>query len=81
MSAVPLRKTRAVILGGFVGLTGSIEPVPSDTDVVEWQRDQHERAVQNWRMNQWAQRWFARFTSAESDEIALGAFRLFLACV
>lgn len=81
-SHVPFRKTRAILMRGFLDTPAPPPtPIPATTDVIEWQREQHQRALKNWRADQWAQTWFYRFASDESDAVALGAFRLFLTCV
>jgi hypothetical protein len=78
----PFQKTRAILLQGFLDSPmPPLGPIPGASDVIEWQQDQHRRALKNWRNSQWAQVWFKRFGSAASNDTAVGAFRLFLSCV
>jgi hypothetical protein len=78
----PFRKTRAVLLRGFLdSAEAPQEPSAAPTDAIDWQREQHERALEYWRYNRWAKTWFQRFVSEGPESDALGAFRLFLRCV
>lgn len=77
----PFFKVRALRLLGFVGdgLSSSLPTCP--TDALEWQEEQLTAAVKDQNVGEWARRWFATFVSTGSDDVALGAFRMFLRCV
>lgn len=77
----PLFKVRALRLLGFSsdGLPRSLPTSPADA--LEWQQEQLTAAVKDQNVGEWARRWFATFVSTESDDVALGAFRMFLRCV
>ena len=81
-STVPFLKTRAILLRGFIN-TAAVpsDPITSTTDVIDWQREQHERAIKNWKTAQWARSWFNEFMSHETEAGSVAAFRLFLSCV
>jgi hypothetical protein len=76
-----LFKVRALRLLGFGsdGPPSSLPPGPADA--LEWQEEQLTAAVKNQNVGTWARRWFATFVSTGSDDVALGAFRMFLRCV
>jgi hypothetical protein len=77
----PLFKVRALRLLGF-GREGLPSSLPTcANDALEWQEEQLAAAVKDQSIGKSARRWFARFVSAGSDDIALGAFRMFLRCV
>lgn len=77
----PLFKVRALRLLGFgrERLPSSLPTVA--TDALEWQDEQLAAAMKEQSVGKWARRWFATFASAGSDDVALGAFRMFLRCV
>lgn len=77
----PLFKVRALRLLGF-GSDGVPKSLPTGpVDALEWQQEQLTAAVKDQNVGEWARRWFATFVSTGSDDVALGAFRMFLRCV
>jgi hypothetical protein len=70
-SDIPLRKTRAVLMQGSLYTSAPPpDPIAATTDVVEWQAEQHQRALKNWRADHWAQTSFSRFASEDSSASA-----------
>lgn len=77
----PFAKVRALRILGFGGraLPSSLPACPADA--AEWQQEQLAAAAKDQSVGEWARRWFATFVSADSDDNALGAFRMFLRSV
>lgn len=80
-SESPLLKVRALRLLGFGsdGLPSSLRTC--STDALEWQDEQLTAALKDQSVGEWARQWFSTFVSTGSDDVALGAFRMFLRCV
>ena len=77
-----LFRIRALRLLGFAIVPPFSSSEAADSaDAVEWQEEQEARATRDQRLGAWAHQWFASFVSASSDDVALGAFRMFLRCV
>ena len=73
---------RAVALLGFSCETqdGELLAQWQATHPDSWVRDVAQTALQNYRRNTWARRWFDRFLEREDRVHAWAAFRLFLRC-
>lgn len=78
----PFLRIRALRLHGFSGRFIAQQTSPQGpTDAVEWEAEQREEAERSQLLGSWARQWFEKFVTSESDDEALGAFRMFLRCV
>ncbi|HEX9735307.1 MAG TPA: hypothetical protein VGG06_25345 [Thermoanaerobaculia bacterium] len=82
-SGIVKRRARALILLGFSSVSTALDILEAHAAQRPecWLTRVADKALDNWRRNQWAQHQYSRFLAAEDDIHAWAAFRLLLLCV